>query len=225
MSNESSEIRKIKLDVINTNGEKVEELVIDDIFSSPSPATLWYYVKWYLSSQRSGTASTKTISEVRGGGRKPWQQKHTGRARQGSIRNPHWVGGAVAHGPHPRDFSYKMNKKQKIEALRAALSLKHQEGKLKIISSIDFEKPRTKKALETIRKIEAYPLLLITNKSNKKVYLSFRNIPLTRVIPTDEVNAYEISKYEYSVFEKEAFIKIFERIKNLKVKEEQNEKH
>lgn len=219
--------KKIKLDIINPEGEKVGEFEIDDIFSSPSPATLWYYVKWYLSSHRAGTADTKTISDVRGGGRKPWQQKHTGRARQGSIRNPHWVGGAVAHGPHPRDFSYKLNKKQKIEALRTAIALKHREGKLKIISSIDFKEPKTKRALETIRKIEAYPLILVTNKSNKNVYLSFRNIPLTRVIPKDEVNAYEISKYEYSVFEKEAFINILERIKKVKSKEdvERDEKH
>lgn len=223
MMGQSSELSegKIKLDVIDLSGNKVEEMEVQDIFYSPNMPNLWHYVRWYLSSQRAGTRNTKTISDVRGGGRKPWPQKHTGRARQGSTRNPHWVGGAVAHGPHPQDFSYKLNKKQKVEALRSAIAIKYHEGRLKILSSVAFSQPRTKNALELIRNIDAYPVLLVTNSPNKNVYLSFRNIPLTRVICVDELNAYEISRYDYSVFEKDAFIKIVERI--VKMKEQRKE--
>lgn len=209
---EASKNGTVKLDVFDLQGNKVEELSIPNIFYSPNLKNLWYYVRWYLSSQRSGTRNTKTISDVRGGGRKPWPQKHTGRARQGSIRNPHWVGGAVAHGPHPQDFSYHLNKKQKREALRTSLALKYQEGKLKIITSIDFDIPKTKKAIEVIGNLDAYPLLLVTDGSKKNVYLSFRNIPLTEVKPVDELNAYLVVRYDFSVFEKNAFLKFVERI-------------
>lgn len=208
--------QKIKIEVVDTNGSKVEEIEIDNIFASPNQSILWYYVRWYLSSQRAGTRNTKTISDVRGGGRKPWQQKHTGRARQGSIRNPHWVGGAVAHGPHPKDFSYKINAKEKVEALRTAIALKYQEGKLKIVSEFNFNQPKTKTALGVIRNIDAYPLLVITKASKKNVYLSFRNIPLTYVVPVDELNAYHIANFDYSVFEKDAFMKVVDRIQKIK---------
>lgn len=212
--NQSStgEDRKVKLQVVDMDGREVEEIEVENIFHQPNLHTLWYYVRWYLSSQRSGTRDTKTISDVRGGGRKPWPQKHTGRARQGSIRNPHWVGGAVAHGPHPKDFSYKLNKKQKLEALRTAIAVKYQEGKLKILSSVSFDNPRTKKAAELIRNLDAYPMLLVTKSSNRNAYLSFRNIHLTKVIPVDEINAFDVSRYEYLVFEKDAFLKVVERV-------------
>lgn len=203
----------VVLDVLNPlSGEKEGEIhVNENFFDKPNKHVLWYYVKWYLASQRAGTHDTKTRSDVRGGGRKPWPQKHTGRARQGSIRNPHWVGGAVAHGPHPRDYSYKMNKKEKREAMRSAISEKFHEKKLKIISEIALEQPKTKKALEIIRNIDAYPLTLITSSPKKNVFLSFRNIPLTDVIPVDEVNPYYILLRDFVVFEKQAILKILQR--------------
>jgi large subunit ribosomal protein L4 len=203
----------ISLDIIESfSGEKKGQIRIEkNFFSPPNKNILWYYVRWYLAGKRAGTHDTKTISDVRGGGRKPWPQKHTGRARQGSIRNPHWVGGAVAHGPHPRDYSYKMNKKEKREALRSAIVSKYMEGRLKIIDEINFDTPQTKKATEIIRNLEAYPLILITDGSKKNVFLSFRAIQLSRVLPVDEVNAYEILKYDFAVFEKNAFLKILQR--------------
>lgn len=210
---EKRDISFVVLDVLNPiSGEKEGEIhVSESFFDKPNKHVLWYYVRWYLASQRTGTHDTKTRSDVRGGGRKPWPQKHTGRARQGSIRNPHWVGGAVAHGPHPRDYSYKMNKKEKKEAMRSAISEKFHEKKLKIVSEIILEEPKTKKALEIIRNIDAYPLTLITSSSKKNVWLSFRNIPLTDVIPVDEVNPYQILLRDFVVFEKQAILKILQR--------------
>jgi len=202
----------VVVDLYDISGEKKGEIKVESsFFAPPNKNVLWYYVKWYLAEQRAGTHDTKTRSTVRGGGRKPWPQKHTGRARQGSIRNPHWVGGAVAHGPHPRDYSYKMNTKERKEALRSAISSKFHEGKLKVVENFDFDSPKTKKALEIIRNLETYPLILITEKSKKNVYLSFRNIQYVRTLPVDEINAYELSKYDYVVFEKGAFEKILQR--------------
>ncbi len=202
----------ISVDIFDISGEKKGELKVQSsFFSPPNKHILWYYVKWYLAGQRAGTHDTKTLSTIRGGGRKPWPQKHTGRARQGSIRNPHWVGGAVAHGPHPRDYSYKLNKKEKREALRSAISSKFHEEKLRVVDNLDFDVPKTKKALEIIRNLDTYPLVLITEKSKRNVYLSFRNIPYVKTLPVDEINAYEVVKYEFVVFEKGAFTKILER--------------
>ncbi len=202
----------VSLDVSDVSGRKVGEVKVkSSFFSPPNKNILWYYVKWYLAGQRLGTHDTKTRSTVRGGGRKPWPQKHTGRARQGSIRNPHWVGGARAHGPHPRDYSYKMNKKEKKEALRSSISAKFHEGKLKILDNINLDSTRTKRALEIIRTLETYPFILITEGSKKDVFLSFKNIPLSKVIPVDELNAYHILRYEFALFEKGAFTTIARR--------------
>jgi large subunit ribosomal protein L4 len=210
----------ISIDVHDAlSGEKKGQIKVEkSFFSAPNKNLLWYYIRWYLAGKRAGTHETKTISTVSGSGRKPWLQKHTGRARQGFIRNPHWVGGAVAHGPHPRDYSFKMNKKEKKEALRSAIASKFIEGKLKIIDELNFDSPQTKKATEIIRNLEAYPLILITDGSKKNVLLSFRAVQLSRVLPVDEINAYEILKYDFAVFEKNAFLKILQRY-NVKVEE------
>ncbi len=209
----NSDSEFVTLDIVDTSGNKVDELKVSSkLFRPPNEAILWYYKRAFLLNQRQETHDTKTRSDVRGGGRKPWPQKHTGRARQGSIRNPHWVGGAVAHGPHPQDHYIKLSKNEKREAVRSTISLKYHEGKLKIINDFDFDAPKTKTGLQLIKNIDAYPLTLVTTSSKRNVYLSFRNIPLTSVLPVENFNAYEPLKYDFLVFEKQAFIKIIERL-------------
>ena len=201
----------MKVDVFDIKGTKTETIDIPDkIFEKPNKDILWYYTKWYLASRRSGTHNTKTRSTVRGGGRKPWVQKHTGRARQGSIRAPHWRGGAVAHGPHPRDYSFKLNSKEKKEALRGAIAIKFNSGKMKIISE-DNIRPKTKYAVQVINDIGAYPPSIFVTL-NKEFSLALRNIPLVEVISPNELNAYTILKYDNLIIERNCFLNIVERL-------------
>lgn len=207
--------KEVEIDVFNTSGEKVDKIKVPaEFFKEPNRWVLWYYVKWYLAEQRAGTVDTKTRSTIRGGGRKPWPQKHTGRARQGSIRAPHWRHGAVAHGPHPRDWSYKLNKKEKREALRSAIADKFLSGKLKVVDEIKLPEIKTKLALQVLSNLETYPVTVVTDDVKRDVYLSFRNIPYVDVKPVQELNAYQVLLREWLLIEKNAFLKIIERWKN-----------
>ncbi|RKX53399.1 MAG: 50S ribosomal protein L4, partial [Thermotoga sp.] len=141
-----------RVEMLNIKGEKIGVIDLkDEIFNiEPHLDVMWRYVDMQLSNRRAGTASTKTRGEVRGGGRKPWPQKHTGRARHGSIRSPIWRHGAVAHGPKPRDWSKKLNKKMKRLALKSALSVKYRDEKLIVIDDIKFDQPKTKNMKEVL---------------------------------------------------------------------------
>lgn len=160
-----------------------------------------------LAAARSGTHSTKTRAEVRGGGAKPWRQKGTGRARHGSIREPQWVGGGIAHGPKPRDYSTRINKKEKQLALKSALTDRSREGKLLVIEFPDFEEPETKKAVDLLKEWDATGRTLIVvspkdEEAQKRAWLSFRNIPhvLTVTYPT----AYTVLAADTVIFTKTA---------------------
>ncbi|MFL5796308.1 MAG: 50S ribosomal protein L4 [Actinomycetota bacterium] len=146
-----------------------------------------------LAALRSGTHSTKTRAEVRGGGRKPWRQKGTGRARQGSIRAPQWTGGGVAHGPHPRSYDMRVNKKMKRAALRAALTDAERSGKLALIDHLTFEEPRTRDAVEVIHSLDLTgKILLVLDRPTEVVEKSFNNLPYVKVSYARSLNVYEL---------------------------------
>ena len=164
----------------------------------------------YLANQRQGTKSTKTRAEVRGGGRKPWRQKGTGRARQGSIRSPQWVGGGVVFAPKPRDFSFKLNKKLKRLALKSALTDKVKQGNLVVLENIDLPEIKTKAMVSVCESLELGKALFVMDGSNKNVMLSARNIPTIKTAGVNTINVYDILNHESLVVTKEAVEKIQE---------------
>jgi len=158
----------------------------------------------YLANQRQGTKSTKTRAEVRGGGRKPWRQKGTGRARQGTIRAPQWTGGGVVFAPKPRDFSVRLNKKQKRLALKSALSDKVSQGKLVVLESLELPEIKTKAMIDVCGNLELGKALFVMTGSNKNVMLSARNIPNIKTAAVNTINVYDILHYDTFVVTKEA---------------------
>jgi large subunit ribosomal protein L4 len=154
-----------------------------------------------LAALRAGTHSTKTRAEVRGGGRKPWRQKGTGRARQGSTRAPQWTGGGVAHGPKPRNYEQRTPKKMKAAALRSALTDAHQSGKLALLDSFDFEEPRTKDAVEVIQSLELTgKILVVLDEPTEVIEKSFNNLPYVKVSYARSLNVYELLAADRIVF-------------------------
>ena len=165
----------------------------------------------YLANQRQGTQNTKTRTEVRGGGKKPWRQKGTGRARQGSIRAPQWTGGGVALGPKPRDYRYRVNKKLRRLAMKSALTSKVQSGELIVLDDLSFSEVKTKEMVKVLNNINAASkALLVLPEKNNNVYLSARNISGVETTFVDTLNVYSILKYESLVATKDAIAKIEE---------------
>lgn len=182
--------------VFSINAEEKGRIALPDaIFSiKPNKNVLYDVVRMYLANRRQGTSSTKGRSEVRGGGRKPYRQKHTGRARAGTIRSPLRRGGGVVFGPKPRDYSFKVPKKVKRLAIRSAFSLKRQEDALKVIENIDFDVPKTKKLykiLETLQ-LKDKKVLLLIDRYSKNLFLSARNISQLKISLAKDSNAYDI---------------------------------
>lgn len=167
----------------------------------PNVAVMHQVVTAQLAAARSGTHSTKTRSEVRGGGAKPWKQKGTGRARQGSIRAPHWRGGGVAHGPKPRDYSQRTNKKMIKLALRSALSDRASEGKVVVVDAWNFDAPRTKSAKSALAALGVDGrVLLVVARTDELAVRSFRNLPEVHLLPADQLNTYDVLCSDYVVF-------------------------
>ncbi len=166
----------------------------DTVFGiTPNMPIMHQVVRAQRASWRSGTHSTRTRSEVSGGGRKPWRQKGTGRARQGSIRAPHWRGGGVVFGPHPRDYSFKVNRKEVKLAMRSALSAKLADGELIVVSAFDFEKPSTKDAVAALKALGVEGrVTVVVAPEDENAYLSLRNIPTVRIIPSYAINTYDL---------------------------------
>ncbi|HOA16788.1 MAG TPA: 50S ribosomal protein L4 [Fervidobacterium sp.] len=184
-----------QIELHNIKGEKIGNIQIsDDIFNIvPNEDVLWRYIDMQLTNGRAGTASAKTRGEVSGGGRKPYPQKHTGRARQGSIRAIQWKHGGVAHAPKPRNYLKRLNKKMKRLALKSALSARFQEGNLIVISDIRFEKAQTKQVKEVLNNLgiaKEKVLFVLPRKETvyENVKLSGRNIPGVKVIIADNPN-------------------------------------
>lgn len=202
-----------KLDVLNMSGEKVGEIQLSDsIFGvEVNKQVLHQVVVNYLANQRQGTQSAKTRAEVRGGGRKPFRQKGTGNARQGTIRAPHFVGGGVVFAPKPRDYSYVLPKKIKRLALKSALSSKVQNGEIVVLEDLAFEAPKTKEMLGVLKNINAdKKALIVTLDKNDNVVLSANNIPGVKTSFVGQLNVYEILNHNSFIITKAAVEKLEE---------------
>jgi large subunit ribosomal protein L4 len=170
-------------------------------------AVLHTVIKAYLANQRQGNASTKTRANVSGGARKPWKQKGTGRARQGSIRAPHWRGGGIVFGPHPRSYQQDVPRKVKALARRSAFNAKAQDEQIVVVERLAFDVPRTKDAVGLLGKMgvaDAKRVLVLTDGNKETVLRSFRNLPNVEVLPFRQVSAYEIMKARQVVIEASA---------------------
>lgn len=201
-----------KVSVYNMEGQQVGELELNDaVFGVEINEHLVNQaVKLQLANKRQGTQSAKTRSEVSGGGRKPWKQKGTGHARQGSTRAPQWTGGGVVFAPKPRDYSFKMNKKEKRAALCSALSSKVAESQIIVLDEFKLDEIKTKKFVEVMNNLKASKALVVLEGENKNVVLSGRNIPTVKVTATNEINTYDVLKYETLVVTKAAVEKLEE---------------
>ena len=199
--------------VYNIEGKEVDKLELSDsIFGVEINEHLVHMaVVNQLANNRQGTQSAKTRSEVRGGGRKPWRQKGTGHARQGSIRAPQWTGGGVVFAPTPRDYSFKMNKKEKANAIKSALTSRVNEDKFFVMDSLKFDEIKTKKMVNVLDALKVKKaLVVIDGEDNDNVALSARNIEGVRVVLTNAINVYDILKYDTVVITKSAVSKIEE---------------
>ena len=187
-----------KVDVYDMNGKKVNDIELNEtIFGiEPNEGIVHKVLVNYLANQRQGTQSTKTRSEVRGGGRKPWRQKGTGRARQGSIRAPQWIKGGIALGPKPRSYRYTVNKKEKRLAIRSILSSKVLENKLTVVDKLELSEIKTKTMVKAFKdlKIEGKTLVVLPEK-NLNVQNSTRNIEGAKAILVNTINVYDLLKY------------------------------
>ncbi len=198
--------------VLNMAGEEVGKIKLaDSIFAvEVNDAALHQVVVNYLANQRQGTQSTKTRTEVRGGGRKPWRQKGTGRARQGSIRAPQWTGGGVALGPKPRDYRYRINKKVRLLAMKSALTAKVAAKEFIVLDELKMEAIKTAEMAKVLKAVNAEKALIVTAEKNEVVYKSARNIKDVKATFVNEMNVYEILKHDVMVVTKDAVKKIEE---------------
>ena len=188
-----------KVDVYNIEGKKVKEVELkEEIFGiKPNKAVVHSVLVNFLANQRQGTQSTKTRAEVRGGGRKPWRQKGTGRARQGSIRAPQWIKGGIALGPKPRSYYYTVNKKERRLAIKSMLSSKVLENELTVVDNLDMKEIKTKEMVKTLSnlKLEGKTLIMLPVK-NENIQKSARNIEGVKTTLVNTINVYDLLKYK-----------------------------
>ena len=194
------------LAVYNTDGKEVEKIDLsDDIFGVEINETLVHKaVVTYLANNRQGTQSALTRAEVSGGGRKPWRQKGTGHARQGSTRSPQWTGGGVVFAPKPRDYSKKMNKRERQIALFSALTSKVQDEKMIVVDELTMEAPKTSAFAEVLKNLKAESALVVMKDKDDNVVLSARNIPDVATTISTSINVYDILKYDSLIITKDA---------------------
>ena len=201
------------IDVYNIEGKKVSTVELkDEIFGiEPNEAIVHSVLVNYLANQRQGTQSTKTRAEVRGGGRKPWRQKGTGRARQGSIRAPQWIKGGIALGPKPRSYKYRVNKKEKRLAIKSLLSSKVKENNLVVVDKFDFKEIKTKNRVNAMKnlKVEGKALVVLPT-NNEIVQKSTRNIEGVRTSSVNTITVYDLLKYNKLVLTVDTIKKIEE---------------
>jgi large subunit ribosomal protein L4 len=201
-----------KVAVLNMQGQQVEELELNDaIFGVEVNEHLIHRaVVAQLANKRQGTQSAKTRAEVRGGGAKPWRQKGTGRARQGTIRAPQWRGGGVVFAPKPRDYSISMNKKEKRVALKSVLTTKVADAKFIVLDTLDFSEIKTKNMLNVLENLKVGKALIVLNEENKNVVKSAGNIQDVKMALTNTINVYDILKYDTFIVTKDAVATIEE---------------
>jgi len=198
--------------VYNMEGSVVGSLELNErVFAAPINEHLLHMaVVSQLANKRQGTQSAKTRSEVSGGGKKPWRQKGTGHARQGSTRAPQWTGGGVVFAPKPRDYSFKMNKKEKAAAIRSALTSRVNENKFYVLDELKLDEVKTKKMVAVLNNLKVNKALVVTAEKDDNVVLSSRNIPTVRAAFTSTINVYDILKYDTIVITKDAVAKLEE---------------
>ena len=202
-----------KVSVYNIEGKVVGDIELNDaVFGVEIKEHLVHQaVVSQLANNRQGTQSAKTRSEVSGGGRKPWRQKGTGHARQGSTRAPQWTGGGVVFAPKPRDYSFKMNKKEKRIALLSALTSKVAEEKIIVLDSIKFDEIKTKNMVAVLNNLKADKALIVLNDNDKNVVASAKNIPDVKTALTNTINVYDILKYDKLIVTQDA-VKTIEEV-------------
>ena len=188
-----------KIDVYSVDGKKVKSMELkEEVFGiKPNEAVIHSVLVNYLANQRQGTQSTKTRSEVRGGGKKPWRQKGTGRARQGSIRAPQWIKGGIALGPKPRSYKYRVNKKERQLAIRSLLSAKVLENALVVVDKFDFKEIKTKQVVDALKslKVEGKTVIMIPEK-DEILQKSARNVENVRTLSVATINVFDLLKYK-----------------------------
>ena len=207
-----------KIEIVNVNGEKVKNINLkDNVFiKEPNDAVLHNAVILAQASLRQGTHATKTRSEVSGGGRKPWKQKGTGNARQGSIRATQWRGGGIVFGPQPRDYSKKMNKKERKLALKSALAYKAINKEIVVVDKIAIENAKTKEMANILAKLNIADkkVLVVIETIDEKLYLAARNIANIKVVLPSEVNTLDVMTADVMLFEEKALEKVEEVLGN-----------
>ena len=202
-----------KVDVLSVDGKKVKELELNEnVFGiEPNENIVHSVIVNYLANQRQGTQNTKTRAEVSGGGRKPWRQKGTGRARQGSIRAPQWIKGGIALGPRPRSYSYKINKKEKRLAIKSILSSKVTEKELVVLDKLELKEIKTANMVKILNNVKAEgKTLILLPANNENVLKSSRNIEGVKTLTVDTINAYDLVKYNNLVVTEDTVKKLEE---------------
>jgi large subunit ribosomal protein L4 len=205
-----------KVDVFDLNNNKVGELELADaVFNAPVNEHLLYEsVRHYLAGKRRGTAKTKVRAEVAGSGKKLWRQKGTGRARMGSIRSPLWRHGGTTHGPVPRDYSYRLNRKMILGALRSALSAKLRDGELKVVAGWTLADHKTRTMAGVLRRLEAQRTVLLVNtpEANRNLELGSRNLPGVKLVATRDVTTYDLLAHKTVLLSEAAAKKLSEAL-------------
>ncbi|MFC4620244.1 50S ribosomal protein L4 [Camelliibacillus cellulosilyticus] len=202
-----------KLTLVNMNGSQVGDIELSDsVFGiEPNEHVIYEAVVMQQASRRQGTHATKNRSAVRGGGKKPWRQKGTGRARQGSIRSPQWVGGGVVFGPSPRSYSYKLPKKVRRLAIKSVLSAKVRDNETIVLDELALDAPKTKNFAQVLTNLSVNEkALVVTGSENENVVLSARNIPTVKLITADQVNVLDVASYAKLILTKDAVEKLEE---------------
>ena len=204
------------VEVRNLEGAKVKDLELaDEVFAAkPNGSLLWEATRAYLASQRRGTHSTKSRGEVSGGGKKPWRQKGTGRARAGSIRSSLWRHGSIAHGPQPRDYSYRMPRKMVEGALRSALAAKFQENKMTVVDRLNLEEAKTKSFVAILGKLDVgIGTLVVNDERDRNLELSSRNVPGCDLVRHHDVHPYHILSHDRLLISESALTRLQEALR------------
>ena len=202
----------LKVDVLNMQGKKVKDIELQEAVFGVEVNDILVHTALvnYLANQRQGTQSTKTRAEVRGGGRKPWRQKGTGRARQGSIRAPQWIKGGIALGPKPRSYKYAIPKKMRKQALRSVLTSKVQENSLVVVDKLELKEIKTKEMIKILDNLKVNKALIVLDEKNLNVQASSRNIENVKTTLVNTINIFDLLKYDSLVVTEEAIKKIEE---------------
>lgn len=201
-----------KIDVLNIKGEKVDEITLSDaIFGiEPNEALVHQVVTAQLANKRQGTQSAKTRAEVRGGGRKPWKQKGTGRARTGSTRNPIWTGGGITFAPKPRDYAMQVNKKMRRLAMKSVFSAKYSANELIVLDKLEIAQPKTKEMVAILNNLKAPQALIVLDKKDDNVIRSANNIVKVQTSQVNTINTYDMLRYNHLILTVDSLKKIEE---------------